>query len=316
MDKLSKHQNKMLFGSIFAVLLGFTVGTLDTVFADTPELLSDVPVSEIIPNTSPPSIPSDNLIIESKQVYVDTSVFEADQISITTFDETLIITKDILLEKDGYNIWYGTDEDGFSTNFIIEGDTMHGSIQTANSNYKIAYGGTGDIHTLKDLDLSQLPPEHASQDEIELADFFNLPQTTQDDITLFADSHIGDHDYSENTVTITLVVGYTTEVDDEFVGNIEDEIEDAVNNANRSYRNNGIPIELDLVDNDEVRGYTEEISDTSGSNPVSGLSKDLVNLRDSDMDDLDGLRGQGLRDDADIIISNSLSRFHAGRYSP
>lgn len=267
-----------------------------------PELFTDIIIIDLAESNEDQFINSNKIITKSKQVNVNTSILNLNKIKITTFDKTHIITKDIQIEKQGYDVWYGTNEDGFSTNLMIFDDnSIYGMIRTADSIYKIVSDGIDPAHTLNELDLSQLPPEHYN-DEMELSDLNNLSQDNQKRIELLGNSHIGGRDYKENTVTINLVVGYTSEADDAF-RDIERSIKNAVNEANRSYRNNGLPLELDLVDVDEVRGYTEEVSDRiRDRNGQSGLSKDLANLRDENMNDLDRLRGQGLRDDSDIII--------------
>ncbi len=313
-----KLDKKIIF-SVSVLLLSIGGFSIDDSFGQTngiPELLSDTKAQNSVASSSLQSIiPSDNLIRESKQVYANTSVFDQDAFTITTFDETITITKDSSEVKDDYTVWWGTTNDGYDANFLIFDDgTIQASIQTAETKYNIGSTGIDTIHTLEDIDVIQLPPDHGADyfastafdsttDQIGTMDFPNLPQDLQNEIELFANSHVGGRDYRENAVTITLVVGYTTEVDDENT-NIDRIIRGAVEDANRSYRVNGLPIVLDLVDIDEVR-YVEEIT-TSGRNPVSGLSQDLDNLLDelgaNNPNPLDRLRADGANQNADVII--------------
>ncbi len=326
----TKLDKKIIFGISILLLSvgGLSIGDSFGQTNGIPELLSDVPVAETAQNSEllsdadavpqnsqievassslESTIPSDNLIRESKQVYANTSVFEQDTFTITAFDETIIITKDSSEVKDDYTTWWGSTEDGYNANFLIFDDgTIQASIFTAEKSYAIGWTGTDTIHTLKDLDLSQLPPEHGvdfdpTADEMDTSDFLQLPSAIQDDIELFANSHIGGHDYRENTLTITLVVGYTSAVESQPNGNnIERTIRGAVEDANRTYRDNRLPIVLDLVDNDLVRGYVES---TGATAITSNLTLDRNNLRGDNGDtSLNGLRGQGLRDNADVVI--------------
>ncbi len=309
---MSKLEHKILFGIVLFTVFSSVIVINDS-FGQTnniPELLSDVPQIEIAQNSKllldeAPSLPSNNLIRESKQVYANISVFEQDAFTITTFNETITITKDSSEVKDDYTVWWGTTNDGYNANFLIFDDsTIQASIQTAQTKYNIGSTGLDTIHILKDINVLQIGSEHGtnsnSMENIGM-DFDGLPQLIQDDIELFVNSYVGGRDYTENTVTITLVVGYTTVADNEN-DKLDRMIRSAVSDANRSYRINGLPIVLDLVDMDKVRGYVEEINEPN----TPGIINDLYNLLDvnnaNNPTNLNRLRAVAVNENADVLV--------------
>jgi len=278
-----------------------------------PELFIDLPqnaLNDIVVEEESSSF--DYLTIQKKDVNVDLAVFDGDKLNITAFGETFTITKYKTKSNDSQTIWWGNDKDGNETNLIIENGIVYGTIKTAEKTYYLDANEVNLIHTFTELDLSLIPNENDDEVEIEageaeLSDNVNLPTETQNEIILFANSYIGGHDYQADGVTLTIdvAIGFTTAADDAD-SRVGQKIGTAVNNANRAYDNNNLPIELVVQSNREIRGYTEEADTGSGRSFVSGVTHDKHNLRNDNnhpnAGDLDGLRGNGLRDNTDVVI--------------
>lgn len=128
----------------------------------------------------------------------------------------------------------------------------------------------------------------------ELQPSYSISHLTEDirkEIELFSNAYVSGRDYSDKTVTVSLTIGYTPDADNN-ISNIKRAIERAVDDANTSFRLADLPINLDVESIIEVRGYTEQ----------STIGSDVGHLKLDLWDDLDQLKGQALRDEADIIL--------------
>ena len=146
------------------------------------------------------------------------------------------------------------------------------------------------VHIIQEIDISTLPPEYGYADGENAYDVFALSAIVTSEMDLLEDTYIGGRDYRDNKIVIDIYGAYT-EAFDGNVRNSYSEILLAIEKANDSYNDNRLPIEVNLVEDGEARGYIE----------VS-ISDDLDNLQDLSVSEFNRVRAEAEGEDADVLI--------------
>ena len=287
-DTLIKSR-RVLFFSLLVVFVFVTPLS----FADShpPELFSNDNLN-VIQSNQAISPSSSQFVIQSELVAADVSALNSDEISVTMFGETITISKDRTTVRGATDYtWFGSGTD-INAVLVVNGTEIIGSIDNGDKTFSIDVTQDGSMHILQEIDTPNLPPEYgyaANENAYDLMAAVSSLTTSQNaKIALLEDSYIGGYDYSNNKITIDVFGAFTSAFDDEN-SRPSSKILSAIEKANDSYNDNHLPLQLNLVDTDEIRGYSE----------VSVVA-DLANLQlDSD---LSRARAEGVNLNADVVV--------------
>ena len=294
---------------VIVCMLSITVTNSFAESADIPELLTEISENERRSDSMSALSTQTAYVERSDLVLANVSALNSSQVNITVFNETITLSKDRTEVRDrGGYAWYGTGN-ATSAILLVDGTTMFGSIHTRDATYLIEFTKMEHVHWLHKMDLSLFPPEYGYAEgetyERTTRSHVSLPELL--DINRRSSAYDGAHDYSDNPVTIDVFVGYTDAV---FVYLTENEtvahntIEFSVRLANESYRNNQLPIVLNLVDTMRVSGYNE-----------TSIDVDLNNLEDPAQ--FVDLRREYVRQNADVLLlmTHDGNPSHCGKAS-
>jgi hypothetical protein len=233
-------------GAVFWALLLLTGPSM----GQAPELITAIPSDRIADATpaqnqamnriqSRPTTQSVNLVT----VHIDALRGDTTQLSIPNAAALTLTKRSEEVRSPTDFVWHGTlsGVPGQATLVVHDGN-ITGSIQDRNSLYRIEPIGNG-VHALVKVDTGRFPPEHppSFQQRQQRGDIG--PTQTFGEAT------------SDALVGIDVLVAYTT-ASKNAVADIVATIQLAVAEANQSYGNSGIHIQLKLVDNFEV-SYSE-----------------------------------------------------------
>ena len=172
-------------------------------------------------------------------VRIDPAALQGDSARLTMPDQkALVLSKQSIQSTGGVNfIWHGTlpNVPGSAT-LVVHDGKITGSVRDGTDLYSIEPVGNG-VHAVIGIDQSRFPPEHPPS-------FQNKERENRGDMQLRGPSAT-QHD---GPVGIDVLVAYTPSAASS-VGDIIGTIQLAVAEANQSYVNSGVNIQLSLVDN-------------------------------------------------------------------
>lgn len=207
-----------------------------------------------------------------------------EQVRFATFGQDLTLARDYTNAEDGLLAWHGADGSGAVAVLIVEGTDVLGTIESAGGNYAIV-PASGGFHEVLELDEGLFPglaepvPSGASG-----ASGASGGASLPAGISTLESAYLGWTDYDgdgrgNNTVgspvTITVVVHYTDKAHSEarsstqLVRLIEEK-------ANRVYKTNDLPIEIDTVLGSQVTYSGLEVGGQPKAIFGRGLVRDAV----------------------------------------
>lgn len=185
-------------------------------------------------------------------------------------------------------IWTGENDEN-SIILVFTGEDITGSILIKTEKYKIESLGNG-IQVLIKFDETNLPPEHCENLETSFPDTLKSSEEKHE-----LENNINRLDKVTTTTTISVLVAYTQSAANAS-GNIQGLIQLAVSEANQSYSNSDVSINMNLVHSTLVN-YTES------GNFDTDLNR-FINPSDGYMDNIHSLRNQYSADVCVLIIND------------
>ena len=201
-----------------------------------------------------------------------------EQVRFAAFGQDLTLARDYTNTEDGLLAWHGTDGSGAVAVLIVEGTDVLGTIESAGGNYAIV-PASGGFHEVLELDEGLFPslaePVPLGASGVSGA---SGGASRPAGISTLESAYLGWIDYNgdgrgNNTVgspvTITVVVHYTDKAHSEarsstqLVRLIEEK-------ANRVYKTNDLPIEIDTV-------LGEQVTYSEGTKEIDTIMQDLKN---------------------------------------
>jgi peptidyl-Asp metalloendopeptidase len=218
--------------------------------AQTPELVTAVPSNQLTDATPAQTRAIDRLRNRPTTQSLSLVTVDVDALRGDTAQLSIPNNRSLTLSKSSQDVrsptdftWHGTlsDVPGQAT-LVVHDNNITGSIQDQNSLYRLEPIGNG-VHALIKVDTTRFPPEHppSFQQREQRGDVRPAPAVRE----ATSDAPVG----------IDVLVAYTT-ASKNAVADIVATIQLAVAEANQSYINSGIHINLNLVDSFEV-SYSE-----------------------------------------------------------
>jgi len=222
----------------------------------------------------------------------------AESIVLNLFDDLTIIARKDRIESRKKNryTWFGHVEGVKHSQVIlvVENGIMAGNITMNGNMYQIRDLGNG-IHSVREIDQNRFPPEDCPNSESE-------PDKTSDVLSDIAENpdiagSIPNNLADDGSIIDVLVV-YTPMVANAS-GNINTEIQLAIDETNTSYANSSINQRLNLVHTAQV-DYTEPV----GSCSIYTYRNQLQNPTDGIIDNVHDLRAQYGADVVSFWVEN------------
>ena len=267
------------------------------------ELFSAIPHSTIIPSSLDAR---PGYMVGSEMVMVNADALQTGTLNATMFGTTYTISRDSVETRSASNYtWFGSGEQVMDAIFVVEGAQIFGLIYTPSKTFEIL-PVSSTVHEVYELNMSKFPPTNSADMRaaggvqgaaggVQGAAGGVQNPSDKNLISKLESSYVGWREYDtnkSNTVTIDVYVAMTSEAVRDYRGSPTALAQLAVDTANRAYKQNNLPIRLNVVDHRTVNGYTD----------AGSVESDLANLTDTSNSAFSKVRAEVERTNADVIV--------------
>jgi heme/copper-type cytochrome/quinol oxidase subunit 2 len=232
---------------------------------------------------------------------VNFAALEQTAFTLNLFDDLEVVAVRDRISQDSHGgyTWIGRIDGEPDSQVILSarGNTLAGMVTVYGRSFEVVYAN-GQTHTVRELDLDNLPAEEPPEDAIDPA-ILNSDATS--DKSAFTDKLAGDASTGQ---IVDLLVVYTAKARDTAGGDnsIKTQITAAVEAANQAYINSQIDITLRLVTDPLLTEYTE-------TNVMTDAFYALWYTSDGSMDEVHTLRNTY---GADIVVLINADNDYCG----